>query len=184
MAVLAKLADKHRALESEAEAEVAQFPAQQSQAVEPSQSETDALVMASDAAKNRAEGLLKICEAGVKAFVDPRLELSEEDIHGGRECMGPCVEKYDMAGDGEGVIPFQEEATMGFWLGGFAKRTWANIKLLRKRDREALKRQREQQQHGNQREYQSTEPAHPVPGAERDGQKPDVETEGWNSEAL
>ncbi len=178
MAVLDELAEKYDDIEK---SEEASDSTESKAKVKP----TEPTLEPSESAKGRVEGLLKLCEAGVQSFVDPRLALSEEDIHAGRESMAPAVEKYGLAGsgEGEGAIPFSEEVTLGFYLGGLFKRTMNSIRQLRAFDK-AEEKKRRAQQNGSEREHRPTEQAHDVSGAKRDGQKSDAEEEGWNSESF
>jgi hypothetical protein len=135
-----------------------------------------------EAAGNRAEALLRILGVGAQAFIDNRLELPDDEILQGRASLAPVIEKYGLAGDG-GVIPYQEEITAGFYLGGLWRRFRRVLAELRAADKaEAEKKKREQESSGSQRKHQPEEPARPVSGEVRIREEPDADKEGWSSE--
>lgn len=137
-----------------------------------------------EAAANRAEVLLRLMGGAVKGFVDRRLELDQTEIDNGREALAPVIDKYNLAGTGNGNVPYQEEITAGFYLGGLWRRFRRALAELRAADKAREKAQQEQQQsdYGNQREHATSKPAQPVPGNQRLRQEPDPDAPGWDSE--
>lgn len=130
-----------------------------------------------DAGVNRGKSILRMASKGLENFVDPRLAVPKEEIDHGGEEMGPALAKYGLTGSGTGSIPFEEEVRAGFFLGGFIKRIWKRIKLLAEYEAEQAKKRRNQelrQQHGEEPQYQTAEPAQSVSGEERLRQESDV----------
>lgn len=164
---LEQLAAKHDGLESEAES------LQQSEPVSDGKAD-------GEAAANMAESLLRLGEGCAKVLLDPRLCLDDSDIDAGRESLSPVIDKHDLA-VGSGKMPYQEEITAGFFLGGLIKRMMQALRSLRERDK-AKQRERDKANHGDQREHQTTEPTQPVPGPERVREEPNPKEEGWSSE--
>lgn len=133
-----------------------------------------------EAAKNRAAVLLQTMGVAAKAFIDPRLELPPEEIAAGQEGLGPLLAKYNLAGDGDGKLPYQEEITAGLYLGGLwrrFRRALAQLKAIDKAEAEA-KRQQEQA-NGNKREHQPKEQPRAVSSEVGLRQESDTDSEGW-----
>lgn len=131
-----------------------------------------------DAAANRAAIILKTLEAGVTAFVDQRLHFPEEEIAAGREGLAPILAKYNLAGDGDGQLPYQAEITAGLYLGGLWRRFRRALAHLRTLDK-AEKQKQEQTSNGDQRKPEPQEQPRPVSSAVGVRQESDPETPRW-----
>lgn len=141
-----------------------------------------------DAAGNRVESLMKVAEAAAKMFLDNRLFFPDEEIQAGRDSLAPVVQKYGLAGEGTGRLPYQEELTAGFYLGGLFKRfrrAMAALKAADKAKAEAEK-QANQQQHqasapanGEERKHQSEKQSRSVSSEVGVGEVTDPDAPGW-----
>lgn len=135
-----------------------------------------------DAAENMAESVLRIGEAAAKMVVDRRVYVDDAEVEACRSSLAPFIQKYNLA-KGDGKAPYQEEIQAGFYLGGLWKRFRRNVAQLRANDRAKAKANQEQNSnHGDQRKYQSQEPAHPVSGEVGIRKESDADTPGWDSE--
>src|SRR5690554_5278078 len=114
---LERVINRAEALERE-QAEAADFSQPESETERVSVASVDAL----EAAANRAESLMRVAEGAIKMFVDSRLMLDDDEIQSGRDSLAPVLDKYALAGEGSGHLPYQEEITAGFYLGGLWKR--------------------------------------------------------------
>lgn len=141
-----------------------------------------------DAAGNRVESLMKVAEAAAKMFLDNRLYLPDEEIEAGRDSLAPVVQKYGLAGEGTGRLPYQEELTAGFYLGGLFKRFRRALAALKAADKakaeaeEQAKKQRYQAStptNGEEREHQSEEQPRPLSGEVGVGEVADADAPGW-----
>ncbi|HCS65471.1 MAG TPA: hypothetical protein DIW64_16180 [Cellvibrio sp.] len=146
-----------------------------------------------DAAANRAESILRIAEAAAKMFVDDRLILGDEEVANGRDSLAPVLQKYNLMGEGTGRLPYQEEITAGFYLGGLFKRFKRALAVLRAKDKaddEANKQANHQAVHqpkpsgnqatnGEERKHQSQEQPQSVPGDQRIREVSDVDAPIW-----
>lgn len=136
-----------------------------------------------DAAMMRARVILKTLEGGAKLLADSRLMLSDEDLESGQASLAPLIQKYNLAGDGSGNIPFAEEVAAGFYLGGLWKRFRRALADLRAKDKaESEKRNNQQQANssdGNQRKHRPEEQAHAVPGEVGVREESDPEAPRW-----
>lgn len=141
-----------------------------------------------DAAGNRVESLMKVAEAAAKMFLDNRLHFADEEIEAGRDNLAPVVQKYGLAGEGTGRLPYQEELTAGFYLGGLFKRfrrALAALKAADKAKAEAEKQANQQQYqasaqpNGEERKHQSKEQSRSVPGEVGVGEVADPDAPGW-----
>lgn len=171
-----------------ARAEQLEREREQADEIEPEQPERQAgqvrPVDPMEAAGNRAEAILRIAEGAAKMFFDSRLMMPKEEIQSGRESLAPVIDKYNLAGEGSGNLPYQEEIVAGFYLGGLIKRfrrAWAD---LRARDKaEQARREAEKQaDNGQERKYQPEKQSRPIPGEVGNGKKPDHDTPRWDSE--
>lgn len=176
---LDKLAEKYDAIEQDEVQE-------QSEPVAEKPSEPE-FIEPTEAGKERAEALLKISEKLFNLTVEDRLALTGEDIEEGRESLGPVLEKYNV--QGEGKFQYQEEVTAGFFIGRLVKKVVSGLRTLRKMDAEARKQKQKQNNQeaindGEERERRATQPAQVDNGSERNGEKSDVEKEGWSSESF
>lgn len=142
-----------------------------------------------DAAGNRAESILKIAEAAAKMFVDSRLVLGAEEIQNGRDSLGPVLQKYNLVGEGTGRLPYQEELTAGFYLGGLFKRFLRTVAALRAHDKANAKANAQAnnqpnnaqgQANGEERKYQSKEQSQPLPGEVGLGEVTNPNEEVWH----
>lgn len=141
-------------------------------------------VSTAEASANAAETMLRIAEGAAKLFADPRLMLSQEEIDSGRESLAPVIEKYGLAGSGDGRIPFWQELTAGLYLGGLIKRFRRALAQLRADDKakEQAKQQSEDKARasdGEERKHQHEERPHVVSGAVGVGEVSDLEAPGW-----
>jgi hypothetical protein len=136
-----------------------------------------------EAAKNRAEILLQTLGVAAKSFIDTRLEMPPEEIAAGKEGLGPLLAKYNLAGDGDGKLPYQEEITAGLYLGGLWRRFRRALASLRAFDKAEAEKQKQQDQanNGDQRKHQSQEQPQPVSGEVGVRQEPDIDSPGWLS---
>lgn len=159
-------------------AQADQFEKETAAAGEFSADEQQTIVDQLDAAADRAEALLRILGVGAKAFIDNRLDLPPEEIEQGRACLAPVIEKYGLAGDGGG-IPYQEEITAGFYLGGLWRRFRRALAELREVDRAKAEAEKDS---GNQRKHQSEEQSRPVPGEVGVREKSDAPPPRWSTE--
>ena len=129
-----------------------------------------------EAAANAAESYLRIAEGVAKMFADPRLMLGDEEIASGRESLAPVIDKYGLAGTGDGKIPFWQEIGAGLYLGGLFKRFRRALAQLRADDeaKEQAKKQANQQANnqavnqantsdGEERKHQTVEQSQPLP---------------------
>lgn len=134
-----------------------------------------------ESAKNRAAVLLQTLGVAAKAFIDPRLELPPEEIAAGQEGLGPLLAKYNLAGDGDGKLPYQEEITAGLYLGGLwrrFRRALAHLRAIDKAEAEA-KKQQDQANNGNKREHQPQEQPRPVSREVGLRQEPNIDSPRW-----
>lgn len=146
-----------------------------------------------DAAANRAEAILKIAESATHMFIDDRLSLGDVEIENGRNSLAPVLQKYNLMGEGTGRLPYQEELTAGFYLGGLFKRFKCALTALRAKDKaeaEANKQASQQPnqqanksgnqaENGEERKHQSEEQSQPVPGNERLREVADPDAPRW-----
>lgn len=176
-----------RAEQFEQEAKAATKWEEVSEKPEPGKVET---VVDIDAAGNRVESVMKVAEAAAKMFLDSRLFLPDEEIQAGRDSLAPVVQKYGLAGEGTGRLPYQEELTAGFYLGGLFKRFRRALVALKAADKAKAEKEREanQQQNkasgtsGEERKHQSKESAQPVSGQVGLGEVTDPDAPGWLSQ--
>ncbi len=148
------------------------------------------------AAANRAEAILTIAEKAAQMFFDPRLVLGEGEIEAGRDSLAPVIQKYNLAGEGTGRLPYQEEITAGLYLGGLFKRFRRAIAALRASDKaEAEAKAKEQanqkssgqfnssvnqaNDNGEERKHQSEKQSHFVPSALGLGEVSDPDAPKW-----
>lgn len=132
-----------------------------------------------EAAGNMAVSLLKVAEGACKAFVDSRLMLDEKELESGRESLAPVIDKYGLA-LGSGKMPYAEEIEAGFYLGGLWRRFRRALGELKAADKAAAKER--EQANGGQRKYEPEKPARAVPSEVGLREKPNTNSEGWNSE--
>lgn len=146
-----------------------------------------------DAAGNRAESILKVAEAAAKMFVDRRLFLDEEEIQNGRDSLAPVLQKYNLVGAGTGRLPYQEELTAGFYLGGLFKRFLRTVAALRANDKANAKANEQAsaqangkpnnaqgQANGEERKHQSKEQPQPVSSEVGVGKVSNPNEEVWH----
>lgn len=136
----------------------------------------------SEAAGNMAENFLRIGEAAAKLFADSRLMLDEAEILSGRASLSPVIEKYNLAGSGDGNLPYQAEISAGFYLGGLWKRFKRALAALRAEDRakaEANQQSGNKANNGEERKYKSEEQSQSLPSPERLRQESDPDSPGW-----
>lgn len=110
-----------------------------------------------DAAGNRAESLLKIGEGIAKLLIDNRLFFAPEEIQEGRESLAPVIQKYNLAGEGTGRLPYQEEISAGLYLGGLIKRFRRALAALRASDKAKAEAENKANQQPNQQQNQATQ---------------------------
>ncbi|WP_444884854.1 hypothetical protein [Microbulbifer sp. PSTR4-B] len=115
-----------------------------------------------EAAENRAQSILKIAEGACQMFIDGRLVLEQEEEELGINSLAPAIQKYELAGTGTGRIPYQEEVTAGFYIGGLIRRIIKAVKALRQHDREEENKREEAHRNGAQREHQTSQQSQPV----------------------
>jgi hypothetical protein len=146
-----------------------------------------------DAAGNRAESVLKVLAAAAKMFVDDRLEMSEAEIQNGRDSLAPVIQKYNLAGEGTGRLPYQEELTAGFYIGGLIKRFMRAVATLRaydkakaQADNQANNQPNNQanyaqgQANGEERKHQSEKQSQPVSSEVGGGKVTNPNEEVWD----
>jgi hypothetical protein len=105
-----------------------------------------------DAAGNRVESIMKVAEAAAKMFLDNRLFFPDEEIEAARGSLSPVVQKYNLAGEGTGRLPYQEELTAGFYLGGLFKRFRRALAALKAADKAKAEKENQANQQANQEE--------------------------------
>ncbi|WP_341937195.1 hypothetical protein [Marinimicrobium sp. C2-29] len=139
-----------------------------------------------EAAQNMGESFLRVVEVGVTTFVDQRLRLDDEEIEAGRASLGPAIDKHHLTA-GDGRLPYQEEITAGFYLGGLWRRIKRTLTELRAKDKAEAKRKQQQEEgqaNGDQREHQPQEQPHALSGEQRIREESDAPAPGWNSEQF
>jgi hypothetical protein len=142
-----------------------------------------------DAAENRAEGFLRVAEGVAKLIFDSRLMLDEEEIQSGRSSLSPAIQKYNMAGDGSGNLPFQEEISAGFYLGGLFKRFRRALAALKAKDKAEAEAKRQANEkanssgngYGEERKHETRKQSQSVPGDVGVWQEPDADAPKWLS---
>ncbi|WNZ54156.1 hypothetical protein QT397_14770 [Microbulbifer sp. MKSA007] len=160
------------AKQAESDEKVRDAEAAESEATEASP-EPETLVPM-EAAENRAQSILKIAEGACQMFIDERLVLEQEEEERGISSLAPAIQKYELAGTGTGRIPYQEEVTAGFYIGGLIRRIIKAVKALRQHDREEAKKREEAYRSGKEREHQTPQQSQPLPGEEWLRQNSDV----------
>jgi hypothetical protein len=139
-----------------------------------------------DAAGNRAEGALRVAEAAAKLVFDSRLMLDKKEIESGRESLSPIIQKYNLAGDGSGNLPYQEEISAGFYLGGLFKRFRRELAALRAKDKAEAEAKRQANEkakngYGEERKHETGKQSQPVSGNLGVWQESDVDAPKWLS---
>jgi hypothetical protein len=132
------------------------------------------------AAETRAAVLLKMLEGGAKLLADSRLMIDDEELASGTASLAPVIQKYNLAGEGNGNIPFAEEVAAGFYLGGLWKRFRRALAELRAADKAKKDEQKQaSSSNGDQREHRTEEQSRPVPGKIGVREEPNPKKEGW-----
>lgn len=142
-----------------------------------------------DAAGNRAEGFLRITEGVVKLIFDSRLVMGDDEIESGRESLSPLIQKYNLAGEGNGNLPYQEEISAGLYLGGLFKRFKRALVVLRAKDKAEAEAKRQandganssgnKASNGEERKHETSEQSQPLSGDLGVWQEPDADAPKW-----